>query len=163
MSKRKSHRIYARDPNVQLDGLKISTGKVEFGKNTAVYVDENTAREVDERYGRKGEDSVIVAKDEQYDRALNGEGWKIQYDKKKGDWVKTVHKYRFEGVDTSHFVKRKIGDKKNMGGSIYIWNGKWWTPEYEWERDNAALSAEVGSGFSTDKPDTKHLFRIGRS
>lgn len=112
MAKRKTHRIYARDQKAVLDGLKTSKGTVDFGTQTAVYVDESTAKEVEERYGRKGEDSVFVAKDEQYDRALEGEGWQIQYDK-RGDWVKTIHKYRFSGIDTS-----RIRVTKDNG---YVW------------------------------------------
>ena len=100
---RKTHRIYARDQKAQLDGLETSRGKIDFGLKTAVYVDKETAEEVDARYGLKSEtESVIVAKDEQYDRALNGEGWEIVHDK-RGDWVKTIHNYTFSGVDTSHF------------------------------------------------------------
>jgi len=99
MSKKKTHRIFARDRDAMMDGLKTSRGNVDFKGQTAVYVDEYTAKEVDERYGIKSqEQSVIVSKDEQYDRAVNGEGWKIQYDK-RGDWVKTLHNYTFTGVD----------------------------------------------------------------
>lgn len=97
-----THRIYARDPKVITDGIKTSKGTVNFGNQTAVYVDESTAKEVNELHGDKKDGSVLVAKDEQYERAINGEGWKIVSDR-RGDWVKTVHKYRFSGVDTSHF------------------------------------------------------------
>ena len=114
MSKKKTHRIYARDRNAVLDGLKTSKGTVNFGTKTAVYVDEATAKEVDERYGLKSmDDSVMVVKDEQYDRALNGEKWDLVRDSKRGDWVKTLHKYKFSGVDTSH-----IRITKDNG---YVW------------------------------------------
>lgn len=116
MPKKKTHRIYARDENVILDGIKTSRGKVNFGTQTAVYVDEATAKEVDERYGGKSGD-VIVAKDEQYERALNGEGWKIQYDSKRGDSVKTLHKWKFQGIDTSHI--RTIKDN----GLVWVYRG----------------------------------------
>lgn len=128
---KKTHRIYARDKNAVLDGLKTSKGTVEFGTNTAVYVDESTAKEVDERYGMNSmEDSVLVAKDEQYDRALNGESWEIIPDR-RGDWVKTLHKYRFQGVDTSHFVKRRNGDIRIASGVKYVWMSGQWIPKYE--------------------------------
>lgn len=114
--KKKTHRIYAREGDAILNGLQTSKGKVEFGNQTAVYVDESTAMEVNERYGGKYGD-VIVAKDEQYDRALNGEGWKIQYDSKRGDWVKTIHKWRFQGVDTSRLKEGK------PSRFVWVWNG----------------------------------------
>lgn len=114
--KKKTHRIYARDGQVMLDGIQTSKGKVDFGNQTAVYVDEATAKEVDEKHGGKYGD-VIVAKDEQYERALDGEGWKIQYDSKRGDWVKTVHKWRFQGVDTSHIRTTKDN------GLVWVYRG----------------------------------------
>lgn len=107
--KKKTHRIYARDKDVVLDGLQTSKGRIEFGAKTAVYVDADTAKEVDERYGLKSaNDSVMVAKDDQYERALNGEKWDVVRDSKRGDWVKTLHKYRFQGVD----MEQRGGNEK---------------------------------------------------
>lgn len=116
MSKKKTHRVFAREGDVITNGLNTSRGKVDFEGRSATYVDESTAKEVQERYaGKNG--SVIVAKDEQYDRALDGESWQIQYDKKRGDWVKTLHKYRFDGIDTSHI--RTTRDN----GYVWVWKG----------------------------------------
>lgn len=119
---KKTHRVYVRDQKAQLDGLETSKGKINFGMQSAVYVDKDTAEEVDARYGLESPgNSVFVSKDEQYERALNGEKWDIIPDKKNGDWVKTLHKYKFAGVDTSHFTRPFQGKIKKIGGVVYRW------------------------------------------
>ena len=163
MSKKKTHRIYARDRNAVLDGLKTSKGKVEFGTKTAVYVDADTAKEVDERYGLKSMDeSVMVVKDEQFDRAVNGEKWDVVRDSKRGDWVKTLHRYRFQGVDTSHI--RSTRDN----GYVWVWQGgrqvrmKRADAEREGrdiipqKREKRRMSAEVHSGIPSDELSPEH-------
>lgn len=148
MANKKTHRVYARDQKAQLDGLETSRGKINFGTKTAVYVDKETAEEVDARYGMKSfDESVIVAKDEQYERALNGEKWDIIPDKKNGDWVKTLHKWQFQGVDTSHFVRPREGRVKMIGSVEYVYVNKnkklVLVPKYEIQkRDSRRKGAE---------------------
>lgn len=144
---KKTHRIYARDPKVLTDGIKTSKGKVNFRNQTAVYVDEATAKEVNELHGNKKDGSVLVAHDEQYDRAVTGESWKVVSDR-RGDWVKTLHKYKFAGIDTSHFkvwvykygkLVRVTKEEAKRKGYEIVSASK----EKPKETDNGRMSAEV--------------------
>lgn len=91
MPKKKKFMVVARSKKAALDGLDTSRGHRDFTKTSAMYVsDPSEAKEIDEKYGKKGTMDAYVVEDPQYERALNGESWDIKDGK-----VKTIHNYTF--------------------------------------------------------------------
>lgn len=97
--KKKKFAVYPREKEITLNGFDTSRGHRNFSGKTMLYVSEpSEAKEIDQKFGKNGTGELLVAEDEQYARALNGEHWDIT-STLKGDNVKLLHNYTFSGVD----------------------------------------------------------------
>lgn len=119
--KKRKFRVYARTPQVMQNGVRTGKGHRQFKGKTAFYVnDPSEAAEIEQVYGKSGSQDVMVAEDEQYARALNGEKWAVQSDL-KGTSVKVLHSYHF----TMPIALKTHTHPKDDPAWEYIGAGRW--------------------------------------
>ncbi len=95
MAKKKKFMVVAREGSAVLKGLETGKGHKSFNGKSFLYVDDaGEAAEIEQKYGKKGTQDVYVARDEQLERALNGEQWEVK-SSLAGDHVKVAHNYFF--------------------------------------------------------------------
>lgn len=97
MARKKKYVVIPREQKVTLDGVTTEHGHKDFSTKTPMlYVNEDEAKDIDQKYGLAGGSrEVYVAEDQQYSRALNNDG------------VGSVHNYHFTGVDMSRIKPSK--------------------------------------------------------
>jgi hypothetical protein len=122
MAKKKKFIVLARRGDVGEKGLITGKGHRKFYKDSAMWIsDPAEAREIEQKYKGK----VSVTEDQQYTWSVNNEG-------ADGTKLTNIHKYTFQGVDTTKFVKPKEGQRKIFSGVEYrraMVGGKWqWIP-----------------------------------
>lgn len=98
---KKRYMVVPRTENVKQKGLTTGKGKLSFQGKTAAWVDDPAiAREIDTQHGLKGSGDVWVAEDENL-------GWHEKHDGLTDGRKLGIHKYTFQGVDTSNFKPPK--------------------------------------------------------
>jgi hypothetical protein len=96
MSRKRRFIVVPRNTRTQMNGLQTGKRKLDFGKQTARWIDDPAeARDIDTRYGLKGSGDVWVEQDENLE-------WHAKNDNGTDGRMAGIHHYTFQGVDMSN-------------------------------------------------------------
>lgn len=90
----KKHLVVPRTEAAMKNGIQTSKGRLDFGKQTGVWVDNDIASEIDTESGLKGKGDVWVHEDENL-------AWHEHNDSATDGRKLGIHHYTFQGVDMS--------------------------------------------------------------
>lgn len=94
MAKKKKFMVIARNKKIQETGVTTGKGHRTFGEKSVMWIsDPAEAREIETQYSKK---DIAVTTDQQYE-------WSLNNDNQNGTKLNNIHKYTFQGVDTSYF------------------------------------------------------------
>lgn len=111
MPKKKRYIVVPRTEGVKETGIQTGKGRLTFGDKSAQWVDDPAiAREIDTTHGLKGSGDVWVEQDENLE-------WHERHDGMTDGKNLGIHRYTFQGVDTSHLKHT------HDNGKVWAWVG----------------------------------------